>query len=82
MYYWRGTVCVQGRPGVADTNGPGGPFIPEMDGQGGPLTRGTISSMTELLHKSIASSPGSLGRGKESLVTTACACANLTRKTW
>ena len=31
----------------------------------------------------VASSPGSLGGGeKESLVTTACACANLTRKTW
>ena len=26
--------------------GGGGPFIPETDGPGGPLTRGTISSMT------------------------------------
>ena len=57
MYYWRGTVCVQGGPGVADTNGgtsfsvtdgPGGPFIPETDGPGGPLTRGAVSSMTRL----------------------------------
>ena len=28
------------------TDGPGGRFIPDTDGPGGPLTRGTVSSMT------------------------------------
>ena len=30
------------------TDGPGGRFIPDTDGPGGPLTRGTVSSMTNL----------------------------------
>ena len=35
------------------TDGPGGRFIPDTDGPGGPLTRGTVSSMTDLLKKQI-----------------------------
>ena len=36
-----GTVCVQGRPGVADTNGPGGTSFSVTDGPGGPFIQET-----------------------------------------
>ena len=40
MYYWRGTVCVQGGPGVADTNGPGGPVFRSLMVRGGTIYPG------------------------------------------
>ena len=48
-----GTRCSRhkwsGGTSFSVTDGPGGgggPFIPETDGPGGPLTRGTVSSIT------------------------------------
>ena len=49
--YPGGTRCSRhkwsGGTSFSVTDGPGRPFIPETDGPRGPLTRGTISSMTD-----------------------------------
>ena len=39
------------------TDGPGGRFIPDTDGPGGPLTRGTVNSMTRPHSKSSLAKP-------------------------